>query len=58
MTKTEWITAFQALLQHFDNSEGTTYLYNTSDREEFIKELGLADPSELREVLNAYHDRG
>lgn len=54
----KWAEVVLNLLKHFDDNEGTTYLYNRDAREQFVRECPFAIQRELRRMLDLYHDKG
>jgi hypothetical protein len=54
---TDWRKVCLALLQWFDEMEGTTYLYLGFDRAAFLKNFPPDDRPQIDEMLRAYHDK-
>jgi hypothetical protein len=49
-----WRLVCLALLQHFDENEGTTYLYSREEREGFVEQFPQLK-NEVMDMLNEYH---
>ena len=50
-----WKDVVRDLLEHFECMEGTTYLYDSDTRKEFIACTNTAIQYDLERLLNAYH---
>jgi len=50
-----WQLAIWRLLDYFDAMEGTTYLYDKTDQESFLKEIDEQIRDRVADVLDVYH---
>lgn len=57
MNDESWKRAIVSILEHFDMSEGTTYLYEGTARAGIVNDADPAIRDELRRVLDEYHNR-
>jgi len=51
----DWREVCLKLLQHFDENEGTTYLYNSRDQNSFARQFGIHG-GEVFAMLREYHN--
>ena len=50
-----WGIAFAYLLRHFDDNEGTTFLYEKSEQEEFLTHIPESIRGDVQKILEVYH---
>lgn len=53
----DWKQAFFALLKHFDDCEGTTYLYDAGTRRLFYRDVPESVLPQVIEAVELYHKR-
>lgn len=51
----DWLEVISNLLQHFDDNEGTTYLYDRAARREFVEYVPERIRAKVERLLNDYH---